>query len=70
MEILYQDSEIAVVCKPRGVLSEGADVGGMPSLLAAEIGSEIFTVHRLDREIGVVDDRARLKEQRLYLLII
>ena len=50
MDILYSDRDIIVACKPRGVLSEGADVGGMPSLLAAEIGSEVFTVHRLDRE--------------------
>lgn len=50
MEILYRDRDIIVACKPRGVLSEGADVGGMPSLLAAEVGGEVLTVHRLDRE--------------------
>ena len=50
MQILYSDRDIIVACKPRGVLSEGADVGGMPSLLAKELGGEVLTVHRLDRE--------------------
>lgn len=50
MEILYTDRDIIVACKPRGVLSEGADVGGMPSLLAKALGGEVLTVHRLDRE--------------------
>ena len=50
MEILYSDAYIIVACKPRGVLSEGSDVGGMPALLAEEVGGEVYTVHRLDRE--------------------
>ena len=50
MDILYSDRDIVVACKMRGVLSEGADHGGMPSLLADAIGKEVFTVHRLDRE--------------------
>ena len=49
-EILYTDKKIVVAVKPRGVLSEGSDAGGMPSLLSAEVGGELFTVHRLDRE--------------------
>ena len=50
MNILYSDRDIIVACKPRGVLSEGADIGGMPSLLKDELGGEVLTVHRLDRE--------------------
>ena len=48
--IVYCDRDIVVAEKPRGVLSEGSDVGGMPALLQAELGSPVFTVHRLDRE--------------------
>ncbi len=50
MNILYDDKWIAVAEKPRGVLSEGSDAGGMPALLAAELGVPVLTVHRLDRE--------------------
>ncbi len=50
MNIVYSDESIVVAEKPRGVLSEGSDVGGMPALLAAELGAPVHTVHRLDRE--------------------
>lgn len=50
MEILYSDRHIVVACKPRGVLSEGSDNGGMPALLKEALSGEIHTVHRLDRE--------------------
>ena len=50
MNIVYSDKWIAVAEKPRGVLSEGSDAGGMPSLLEKELGAPVFTVHRLDRE--------------------
>lgn len=50
MELLQQDRDMVLAVKPFGVLSEGE--GGMPSLLAAELGGEIFPVHRLDRETG------------------
>ena len=59
MEILYQDHEVVVAVKPRGVLSEdksGEDT--MPSLLAAEVG-KVWTVHRLDRAVGGVMVYAR-----------
>ena len=54
MEILYSDNYIAVARKPRGVLSEGSDAAGMPALVAAVLGGEIHTVHRLDRETAGV----------------
>ena len=39
MEILYQDHEVVVAVKPRGVLSEEKpDEQTMPRLLAAEVG--------------------------------
>lgn len=46
----YCDSEIAVCEKPFGILSEGEGVGTLPSLLRAELGGEIYPVHRLDRD--------------------
>lgn len=54
MEILYEDRAIVVAKKPRGVLSEGSDPGGMPALLAEAVGGRILTVHRLDRETAGV----------------
>ena len=50
MNILFEDQWIVVAEKPRGVLSEGSDEGGMPALLEAAIGARVLTVHRLDRE--------------------
>ena len=50
MHILYVDEAVVVAEKPHGVLSEGSDPHGMPSLLQAEDGIEVLTVHRLDRE--------------------
>ena len=50
MHILYRDEAVIVAEKPRGVLSEGSDPHGMPSLLQAELGIGVLTVHRLDRE--------------------
>lgn len=54
-EILYE-SDAALVCvKPVGTLSEDADDGSLPGLLAAREGAQgrkPLTVHRLDREVG------------------
>ena len=48
MTVLYEDNDIIVCIKPRGVLSQGDDKGreNMLSLL----GGDVFPVHRLDRE--------------------
>lgn len=53
-EILYIDKSIVVAIKPRGVLSEGSDPKGMPSLLEKTVGGPVLTVHRLDRETAGV----------------
>ncbi len=50
LTVLYEDRYIVVAEKPRGVLSEGSDRGGMPSLLRDVCGCPLYTVHRLDRE--------------------
>lgn len=57
MKILYSDKDIAAVIKPVGVDSEKE----LPSLLAAELGGDIFTVHRLDKNVGGVMVYARNK---------
>ena len=60
MEILYSDREIAVVVKPRGVLSEDAGEGSLPRLLFDTLGT-LYPVHRLDRVVGGVMVYARTK---------
>ncbi len=56
LDILYSDPQIAVAVKPAGVLSQSDEKGrdSMLSLLAKELGGEIFPVHRLDRETAGV----------------
>ena len=54
-EILYSDRSLCVAVKPSGVLSEpDGRSGGMPELLAAQLGGEVYTVHRLDRAVSGV----------------
>ena len=53
MEILYQDRDIIVCVKPVGVDSEHQ----LPQLL----GGEIYTLHRLDQNVGGVMVYARTK---------
>ena len=54
IDILYQDQELAVCCKPAGLLSQDGPGDTLPSLLRAQLGGDIFPVHRLDREAGGV----------------
>lgn len=53
MEILYTDNEITVCVKPVGVDSEHE----VPALL----GGEVYTLHRLDKNVGGVMVYARTK---------
>lgn len=57
MEILYSDHDIAVCIKPVGLDSE-KDV---PAALQETLGSELFPVHRLDKNVGGVMVYARTK---------
>ena len=57
MEILYSDREIAVCVKPVGLDSEME----VPEALKATLGGEIFTLHRLDKNVGGVMVYARTK---------
>ena len=58
MEILYSDNNIIVCIKPVGVDSEKQ----MPELLKNEFGGDIFTIHRLDLNVGGVMVYARQKQ--------
>lgn len=53
IEILYEDKAIIVCVKPSGFLSERSDdPKSLPRTIELERGlSELFTVHRLDREV-------------------
>lgn len=53
MEILYQDESITVCIKPVGLDSEHA--------LPQALGGEIYTLHRLDKNVGGVMVYARTK---------
>ncbi len=52
LEILYQDRDLVLCVKPFGLLSEGEQESALPALLRAQLGGEVFPVHRLDRETG------------------
>ena len=63
MEILFSDNEIAVCVKPVGLDAEH----DMPRLLAEQLGGEIFTLHRLDKNVGGVMVYARTKTAAAHL---
>ena len=50
MQILYEDKEIVVCIKPVGMDSEMQ----VPQALREALGGEIYTVHRLDMNVGGV----------------
>ena len=57
MDILYSDRDLAVCIKPVGLDSENQ----VSSALKEQLGGEIFTVHRLDLNVGGVMVYARTK---------
>jgi len=58
MDILYSDKNIAVCIKPVGLDSEK----GVPEQLKAQLSGDIYTVHRLDLNVGGVMVYARTKQ--------
>lgn len=58
MEILYSDQNIIVCIKPVGLDSEKQ----VPELLKTKFGGDIYTVHRLDMNVGGVMVYARKKQ--------
>ncbi len=57
MEILYSDKDIVACVKPVGLDSEHE----LPQNLKEQFGGEIFTLHRLDKNVGGVMLYARNK---------
>ncbi len=64
MDILYEDTAVIVVIKPRGILSQADKNGGesMITRLSEHTGGEIYPVHRLDKETGGVMVYAKTKK--------
>ena len=55
MDIIYRDNDIVVLVKPSGVLSASDSSGAvsLPELIKKDLGvSEVFPIHRLDREVS------------------
>ena len=57
MEILYSDNDFIICVKPVGLDSEHQ----LPDALKRELGGDIFTLHRLDLNVGGVMVYARTK---------
>ncbi len=56
-ELLYSDADIAVIRKPVGLDSEAE----VPAAIAQALGGEVYTIHRLDKNVGGVMVYARTK---------
>ncbi len=56
LNILFEDEDITVCVKPRGILSENAQNGekGIIGLLSDRAGKPLHLLHRLDRNVGGV----------------
>ena len=63
MTILYFDRDLAVCIKPVGLDSEAE----VPAALKAELGGELFPIHRLDKNVGGVMVYARTKSAAAFL---
>ena len=63
MDILYSDKQILVCVKPVGLDSEHE----LPAALKERFGSEIFPIHRLDKNVGGVMVYARTKQAAAQL---
>lgn len=58
MTLLYSDRDLAVCVKPVGLDSERE----VSAALKEQLGGEIFTIHRLDKNVGGVMVYARTKQ--------
>ena len=68
IRILYENQAFAVCLKPRNVLSQAGKPGepSMIDLLKEQLGSEIYPVHRLDRQVGGVMVYAKTQASAAY----
>lgn len=63
MKILYYDKDIIVLIKPVGIDSQKE----VPEKIKEQLGGEIFTIHRLDKNVGGVMVYARNKHSAALL---
>jgi len=63
MDILFCDNHIVACVKPVGLDAEH----DIPAALTAQLGGDIFTVHRLDKAVGGVMVYARTKQAAAHL---
>jgi len=63
MELLYTDTDIAVCVKPVSLDSESE----VPEKIKERLGGEVFTLHRLDKNVGGVMIYARNKASAVRL---
>ena len=54
IEILKETARYLVCVKPAGIAAQGTQAEAMPQMLAAQLGCEVFPVHRLDQAVGGV----------------
>ena len=57
MDILHSDKDLVIVIKPVGLDSEHQ----LPEMISAELGGEVYPVHRLDLNVGGLMVYARTK---------
>lgn len=67
MEILYENSLIAVIIKPAGISSESNAGENAVSLLKEQLKCEIYPVHRLDTVTSGIMVYAKTKEAAAFL---
>ncbi len=67
MEILFEDNELIVCIKERGLLSEESEKPNIVTLLKEHTKGEIFPVHRLDKDVGGVMVYAKTKKSAAEL---
>ena len=67
MEILFSDNDIVICVKPVGMDSEEE----FPQALTEQLGGDIFTLHRLDKNVGgvMIYGRTKLSAARFSKLI-
>lgn len=65
--VLYEDSDIILCIKPSGILSQKDRGESMVSVLSSRCGSEIYPLHRLDKEVSGVMVYAKNKKAAAFL---
>ena len=67
IEILKETARYLVCVKPAGTAAQGTQAEAMPQLLSAQLGCEIFPVHRLDQTVSGVMVYAKTAQEAARL---